>query len=136
MSQPKRRFFEGSGATPTVIGAESVIIGNVRGTGDFVVYGVVHGDGELQGGLNMAATASWHGFIEAHQAIVAGRITGGLTVKDNLEIGYTAVIRGRVSARTIAIAKGAIVDGEIHTTSGAPLREFEEKRDFNAKEAV
>jgi hypothetical protein len=39
------------------------------------------------------------------------------------------VIRGKVSARTIAIAKGAIVDGEIEVTSGEPLLEFEEKRD-------
>jgi hypothetical protein len=38
------------------------------------------------------------------------------------------VIRGSVSARTIAIAKGAIVDGDIEVTSGAPLFEFEEKR--------
>jgi cytoskeletal protein CcmA (bactofilin family) len=90
---------------------------------------VIHGDGELQGGLNLAASASWHGLIRAQQAIVAGRITGGLSVQDKLEIGHTAVIRGKVSARTIAIAKGAIVDGEIEITSGAAVHEFEEKRD-------
>ena len=55
--------------------------------------------------------------------------TGGLSVRDKLEIGHTAVIRGKVSARTIAIAKGAIVDGEIEVTSGAPVLQFEEKRD-------
>ena len=72
---------------------------------------------------------TWHGFIQAQQAIVAGKITGGLIVRDKLEIGYTAVIRGKVSARTIAIAKGAIVDGEIEVTSDAPVLQFEEKRD-------
>ena len=61
--------------------------------------------------------------------IIAGKIDGGLTVEDKLEIGYTAVIHGKVSARTIAIAKGAIVDGEIEVTSGTPVIEFEEKRD-------
>jgi cytoskeletal protein CcmA (bactofilin family) len=128
MTQQKRRFFEASVATPTVIGADTVIVGNIRGAGHFVVSGVVHGDGEIEGGLNLAASASWHGFIQARQAIVAGRITGGLTVQDKLEIGYTAVIRGKVSARSIAIAKGAIVDGEIEITSDTPLHEFEEKR--------
>ena len=49
-------------------------------------------------------------------------------MKGKLEIGYTAVIRGSVSARTIAIAKGAIVDGDIVVTSGEPPLEFEEKR--------
>ena len=129
MSQPKRRFLEGSSGTPTFIGAQSVFVGNIRGIGPFVVSGEVHGDGELEGSLNLSTTGSWHGFIQAHQAIVAGKITGGLSVRDKLEIGYTAVIRGRVSARTVAIAKGAIVDGEIEVTSDSPVLHFEEKRD-------
>lgn len=130
MSEQKRRFFEStSAATPTFIGAETVFVGNIRGAGHFVVSGEVHGDGDLQGGLNLSVTGSWHGFIQAQQAIVAGKITGGLNVRDKLEIGYTAVIRGKVSARTIAIAKGAIVDGEIEVTSGAPVLQFEEKRE-------
>jgi cytoskeletal protein CcmA (bactofilin family) len=128
MSEQKRRFLEGGSATPTFIGAESVIMGDIRGTGDFVVSGEVHGDGDLEGGLNLSVTGSWHGFIRAQQAIVAGKINGGLSVKDKLEIGYTAVIHGKVSARTIAIAKGAIVDGEIEVTSNTPLLQFEEKR--------
>jgi cytoskeletal protein CcmA (bactofilin family) len=129
MSAPKRRFLEGSSSTPTFIGAESVIVGNIRGAGHFVVSGEVHGDGEIDGGLNLSASGTWNGFIQAQQAIVAGKITGGLMVKDKLEIGYTAVIHGKVSARTIAIAKGAIVDGEIEVTSGSPITEFDEKRD-------
>jgi cytoskeletal protein CcmA (bactofilin family) len=128
MSAQKRRFLEGSSATPTFIGAQSVIVGNIKGAGHFVVSGEVHGDGEIQGGLNLSDTGSWHGFIQAEQAIIAGRITGGLTVRDKLEIGHTAVIHGRVSARTIAIARGAIVDGEIEITSGSAVTEFDERR--------
>jgi len=125
---PKRRFFELFAATPTFIGADSVVVGDIRGPGPFVVSGEVHGDGELDGGLNLSVTGSWHGNVQAQQAIVAGKIFGGLIVRDKLEIGYTAVIRGRVSARTIAIAKGAIVDGDIEVTSDAAMLQFEEKR--------
>jgi cytoskeletal protein CcmA (bactofilin family) len=132
MSQQKRRFLDTNSTSPTFIGAKSVFIGNIRGTGQFVVSGEVHGDGELEGALNLSASGSWHGHIQAQQAIVAGRIMGGLSVKDKLEIGYTAVIRGKVSARTVAIAKGAIVDGEIEVTSDAPVVEFEEKREGTA----
>ncbi len=132
MSEPKRRFLEGASlhgsASPTVIAAETVIVGNISANGQFVVSGEVHGDGELDGPLFLAVTASWFGNIQAHQAVVAGKIVGGIVVKDKLEIGLTAVIRGRVSARTIAIAKGAIVDGEIEVTSESPIVEFEEKR--------
>jgi cytoskeletal protein CcmA (bactofilin family) len=125
----ERLLFEGTSVTPTFIGAASVVVGNIRGAGQFVVSGEVHGDGELDGGLNLSVTGSWHGNIRARQAIIAGKIVGGLQVEGTLEIGYTAVIRGRVSARTVAIAKGAIVDGEIEVTSGAPVHEFEEKRE-------
>jgi len=128
MSEPKRRFFDLHSAAPTVIGAGSVIIGDLRGDGEYVISGEVHGDGELGGGLNLAATGVWNGHIQALEAVIAGKITGGLAVKGKLEIGYTAVIRGSVSARTIAIAKGAIVDGDIVVTSGEPPLEFEEKR--------
>ena len=128
MSEPKRRFFDLHSAAPTVIGAGSVIVGDVRGEGEYVVSGEVHGDGELGGGLNLAVTGVWNGHIQALEAIIAGKITGGLSVKGKLEIGYTAVIRGSVSAQTIAIAKGAIVDGDIVVTSGMPMQEFEEKR--------
>jgi cytoskeletal protein CcmA (bactofilin family) len=135
MSEQKRRFLERpvlpASPTPTVIGADTVIVGNVRGKGQFVVFGEVHGDGELEGALHLSVAARWYGYIQAHQAIIAGEIVGGLIVKDKLEIGYTAVIRGRVSARTIAIAKGAIVDGEIEVTSGTPVVQFEEKREGN-----
>lgn len=129
MNQPKRRFLEGSAASPTFIGAQSVFEGNIRGVGQFVVSGEVHGDGDIDGGLNLSGGARWHGHIRARQAIIAGEIVGSLAVEDKLEIGYTAVIRGKVSARTIAIAKGAIVDGEIEVTSDAPVVRFEEKRE-------
>jgi len=129
MSAQKRRFFEGSTASPTFIGAESVFVGDIRGAGDMVVSGEVHGDGELQGGLNLSATGSWHGFIQARRAVVAGKITGGLSVKEKLEIGCTAVIHGKISAGTIAIAKGAIVDGEIEVTTGLAPLEFHERRE-------
>jgi cytoskeletal protein CcmA (bactofilin family) len=132
MSEQKRRFFERTvlpeGASPTFIGTDTVIVGNIRGSGHFVVSGEVHGDGELAGALSLSITGRWHGTIHARQAIVAGRIVGALIVEDKLEIGRTAVISGRVSARTIAIATGAIVEGEIEVTSGTPVVQFEEKR--------
>jgi cytoskeletal protein CcmA (bactofilin family) len=129
MTEEKRRFLDSGAATPTFIGVNTVFVGDIRGTGQFVISGEVHGDGELEGALNLSASGSWHGHVRAHQAIVAGTILGGLTVRDKLEIGYTAVIRGKVSARTVAIAKGAIVEGEIEVTSGTPVVRFEEKRD-------
>jgi len=131
MNEPKRRFLERAiqaSATATFIAAESVFVGNIRARGQFVVFGEVQGDGDLQGGLLLSANGRWHGNVRAEEAVVAGTLSGSLIVAGKLEIGCTAVIRGSVTARTIAIAKGAIVDGEIEITSGAPLLQFEERR--------
>ena len=76
----------------------------------------------------MAARSEWEGEIRAARAVIAGKIVGALSVEDKLEISATAVIRGRVSARSIAIAKGAVIDGELVVTSGQPIVSFEEKR--------
>ena len=129
MSERKRRFLDRGSTAPTVIGAESVVVGNIYGTGQFVVSGEIQGDGELQGDLILSVTGKWFGHVRAKQAVIAGKITGSIAVDDKLEIGHTAVIHGGVSARTIAIAKGAIIDGEIEVTSGTPLTQFEEKRE-------
>jgi cytoskeletal protein CcmA (bactofilin family) len=38
------------------------------------------------------------------------------------------VIRADVSAKSIAVAKGAVIEGQVTITSGEPVVEFEEKR--------
>lgn len=129
MNDRKRRFLERNGASPTFIGADTVVVGTVRGSGQFVVSGEVQGNGDVNGALNLSVTGRWQGDITATHAIIAGTVTGSLTVSEKLEIGHTAIIRGRVSARSIAIARGAIIDGEIEVTSGKSVVEFEEKRE-------
>lgn len=126
---PKRRLIdEVAGGSPTFLGEHSEFVGNVTNSGAFVLCGHIKGDGHIDGTLNLAVSGHWEGRVQASQAVIAGRITGDLVVDEKLEIGHTAVIRGSVSARTIAIAKGAKVDGDITVTSGAPITRFEERR--------
>ena len=75
-----------------------------------------------------AVTAQWDGEIHARAAVIAGKITGRLVVEDKLEVGMTAVIRADIVARSIAVARGAIIDGAVTVTSGEPVVQFEEKR--------
>ena len=126
--EKKRRFLDRRSEPATVIAAGTVIVGNLRGAGPFAIAGEIRGDGELAGQLSIESGGAWHGNIHARQALIIGKIVGNLRVEEKLEIGRTAEIRGSVSARSIAIAKGAIVDGGIEITSGAAVVEFEDKR--------
>ena len=72
--------------------------------------------------------AHWQGDGVARNAVIAGRVTGDLVVTEKLEIGKTAVVRGNVRAKSLAIAHGAVVDGELSITGTEPVVRFEEKR--------
>lgn len=125
---PRRRLLDAVSTSPTFIGEGTKFAGNISGTGPFVLCGHIKGDGHIDGPFNLAVSGHWEGLVHATQAVIAGRVTGDIRVDEKLEIGQTAVIRGSVSARTLAIAKGAVVDGDITVTSGAPITRFEEKR--------
>jgi cytoskeletal protein CcmA (bactofilin family) len=134
--QPKRRLLDEIGTSPTFVTEGCVLTGDLETNGSIVVCGSVRGDGRIGGALRMAASASWTGEVHAHFAIIAGKITGKLVVAEKLEIGATAVIRADVSARSIAVAKGAVIEGQVTITSGEPVIEFEERRHARAATAA
>jgi len=124
----KRRLIDQIGDSPTFVSEGSRLTGDVETPGPLVVCGAVRGDGRVGGALRMAVTAQWEGEIHARAAIVAGKITGKLVVEDKLEVGSTAVLRADIVARSIAVARGAIIDGTVTVTSGQPIVTFEERR--------
>ncbi|HUN27797.1 MAG TPA: polymer-forming cytoskeletal protein [Steroidobacteraceae bacterium] len=126
--RPRRRLLDFMGTSPTFIAEGCHVTGDIETMGPLILCGMIRGDGHVRGALSTSEKSEWEGQLRAERAVVAGKITGTLTVEDKLEIGATAVIRASVSARAIAIAKGAVVDGEVVVTSGEPVVSFEEKR--------
>ena len=102
----KRRLIDQIGDSPTFVAEGSRVTGDLETAGPLVVCGAVRGDGRVGGALRMAATAQWEGEIHTR----------------------AAVIRADIVARSIAVARGAIIDGAVTVTSGQPVVEFEEKR--------
>lgn len=125
---PNRRLIDQFGDSPTFVAEGSRLTGDLETPGPLIMCGTVRGDGRVGGALRMSATAEWQGEIHAAAAVVAGRITGRLVVEDKLEVGATAVLRADIVARSIAVAKGAVIDGAVTVTSGQPVIQFEEKR--------
>ena len=131
----KRRLVDQIGESPTFVAEGSQVTGDVETPGPLVVSGTVRGDGRVGGALHMAATARWEGEIHARAAVIAGQVIGKLVVAEKLEIGMSAVIHADVVARSIAVAKGAIIDGTVTVTGGQPVVHFEEKRGVAAEAA-
>lgn len=126
---PKRRFLDRTAATPTLIGADSRIVGELNCPGDLAVSGEVFASGEVGGLFTLADTGGWEGKLRCAHAVIAGRVHGELWVEHKLEIRQTARITGKLSAQHVAIAEGAIVEAEITVLSGETVQRFAEKRD-------
>jgi len=130
--KPHRRITDKSNAPPTVIGAGVTFRGDIIAPGAVMLSGNVHGDGDVGGMLSIARDAHWEGQVRARSAVIAGKLTGSILVEDRLEVGAAAVIKGQVSAKSLAIARGAVIEGDIRVTSGEPIVQFVEKRAVGA----
>jgi cytoskeletal protein CcmA (bactofilin family) len=129
MSQlPRRRLLDRLGSTPSLIAQHTRLVGDIETQGALLVNGSVQGNGQIAGEIAISNGAQWEGDVHAQTAVVAGAVIGNITVDDKLEIGASARLRGRVTAKRIAIALGAQVEGEMVCTSAEPIVEFTEKR--------
>jgi cytoskeletal protein CcmA (bactofilin family) len=125
---PRRRLLDRLGSTPSLIAQHTQLVGDIDTQGALLVNGSVRGNGRVGGEVALSSGAHWEGDLHAQRAVVAGTLKGSLTVEDKLEIGASARLQGRISARRIAIALGAQVEGEMRCTGDEPIVEFVEKR--------
>jgi cytoskeletal protein CcmA (bactofilin family) len=125
---PRRRMLDRIGGTPSLLASGTRLVGDIETPGALMLGGKVQGDGQVNGELCISTGAQWLGEVHAISAVVAGQVTGAIIVTEKIEIAATAVIHGRISARSIAMARGATIDGDVVVTSGEAIVEFDEKR--------
>lgn len=123
-----RRILDRTTGMLSLLAVGSRVTGDIETPGALMIGCHVRGDGNIGGELSVSAEAHWEGDVHAQSAVVAGRITGCIVVRKRIEIAASAVIRGRVIASSIAMARGATVEGEVTVTGEQPIVEFEEKR--------
>lgn len=125
---PRRRLLDRFAAAPSLVATNARLVGDIETDGALLLNGQVRGNGKIGGELGISQGGRWDGEVRAQRAVIAGQLHGTLIVAEKLEIGSTARISGRVSAKQIAMARGAIIDGELSVTGNEPIIEFEEKR--------
>lgn len=125
-----RRILDRVEGFATSIGPEAAFRGSLGGAGDCIVYGRVEGDCDIDGTLVIAEGGSWVGEIVATHVLIAGRVEGSLTAREKMEIVSTARIRGKITSRVVAIAEGAVHDGEMQM--GGVTR-FTDRRNADAE---
>ena len=129
MSESKRRRFRDqvSGA-PTLINEGCKISGVISGAGDYQVSGEIDGDCEIEGTVTLARSGYWQGTINAQDVVISGHVEGDIIASGKVEVSNTARITGTVTGEAIAVAEGAVVEGQMKTTGQPEPVGFIEKR--------
>ncbi len=125
---PRRRLLDRLGSTPTLIAQHTSLAGDIDTRGALLVNGAVQGNGRVGGEVAISSGGRWQGDLQAENAVIAGTVIGDITIADKLEIGASARLRGRVTAKRIAIALGAQIEGDVACTGSEPMVQFVEKR--------
>ena len=121
-----RRSLDGVEGFTTSVGAGSVFTGTIGGEGHTIVLGRVEGSSDLNGTLVIGEGGAWLGNVTAKNVVIAGELEGTIVAQEKIEILSTAQIRGSLTSPVIAIAEGAVHDGEIHM---GEVKRFTDRRD-------
>jgi cytoskeletal protein CcmA (bactofilin family) len=124
----KRRIQDAAKGPTTYVAPTTKIVGTITGQGSYVFCGTVEGNCDINGPLTLAEGGRWKGTMKATDIIVAGTVEGDVVAGQRVEIAGTARVTGSLSGHSIAVAEGAIIEGEIKVASGDTPVKFQEKR--------
>jgi cytoskeletal protein CcmA (bactofilin family) len=124
----RRRSTDQQDAFTSQIGTGLLFHGELRGRGNYLVQGEVIGDGEIEGGVTLAAGAYWLGNLSADLVQIAGKLEGNVMARAKIELAPTAVVTGQLSAPAVAIAEGALVEGAISRPRKTQVTRYTERR--------
>ena len=123
-----RRVRDKNARNPTIIAYASVFQGNLKSSAPVIVTGIVEGNCQVENILTIEESGTWIGNIHALSVIVNGKVKGDIVSDEKMEVGPAGQIHGNVTAGSLAIASGAIIEGDMHMTELDEPILFEEKR--------
>ena len=123
-----RRARDKNEKNPAVIAYATAFHGKLKSSVPVIVAGMVEGDCLIENVLIIQETGIWLGNIHADMVIVDGKVKGDIIAENKIEIGPSGQISGNIRAGSIAIASGAVIDGDMKITEYEEPIHFEEKR--------
>lgn len=124
----KRRIGDSRAGPMTYVSPATRIVGTIGGQGAYFFSGTVEGDCDIDGSVTLAEGARWKGSMKANDIVIAGSVEGDVIGREKIEVSATARVSGSLLGKSIAVAEGAIIQGEIKVTSGEAPVKFQEKR--------
>jgi len=116
-----------------MLGPESVYTGVFQGKDNHIIYGQVQGDCDIEGILVLGEGSRWKGNIRANSVVIAGRVDGDIQAINKLELARTAYVHGKITSPVVAIARGAVHEGNIRMAKHTQITRFIDRREAEEK---
>jgi cytoskeletal protein CcmA (bactofilin family) len=109
----------------TVVSAGSTFRGDLVSSDPVEVHGTVEGDCQVSARFTVAEGARIFGNIDAATLVVSGEVVAGMLTAERIEIRPTAHVSATLRARVVAIAEGAVFEGDVDSREapGGPAAE-------------
>lgn len=125
---PKRRIRDSVGRFASVLGTDAMVRGALSGGGDYIILGRVEGDSDLDSTVVLERSGTWQGRLQARSVIIAGTLEGEAVAAERVELMPSARVRGDIYAPSVAIAEGAVFEGQIRSGPDTEVTRFRERR--------
>jgi cytoskeletal protein CcmA (bactofilin family) len=102
---------EAESGSINLIGAGTVINGEIKANGDIRIDGSLTGSVVSKGKVVIGPTGFVDGEIVCQSADVSGKITGNITVAELLTLKQTANLKGEINTNKLSIEPGANFSG-------------------------
>ncbi len=117
----------------TVVGPSVVVEGDFVSEGDILVKGTVLGNVKTGRLLTVESGAKILANIKAGEAIISGEVKGNVEIIGRLELTESAKVLGDVKCKILAVAGGAILQGQVNMVD---LNSNSKKRTGRTKKVV
>lgn len=103
-----------SSASTSLIGAGTIIKGDIISNGDIRIDGTLRGNIVGSAKVLIGAEGVIEGDVEGQQADILGKVTGKIVIKDLLNLRGKAVITGNISAGKLQVEPTVSFKGQCH----------------------
>ncbi len=124
----RRRLVDHISKNPSYVASGVTLTGSLSCEGDLMVAGSIKGEIRVRGAITLLEGSRSEGNVTSTSAVVGGEVEGNVIAAERLEIRKSARVHGSVHARTIAVAEGAMINGEVGMSDDASVIRFQEKR--------
>ena len=113
-NMPASKTVEGGNSSINLIGAGTVIEGDIRSNGDIRIDGTVIGNINSNAKIIVGTSGVVEGDIMGNQADIVGKVSGNIRAKELLQLRGDSTVTGNIYAGKLQIEPTATFNGQCH----------------------